>query len=99
MLQGLSHSGQDNFLAALMCIPHGLRTMYVHAYQSYLWNAATSERCLKHGTKTAVQGDLVLPDDSQEAEEEHHTNGEQVLPLVQRQRVFCVQAAGRLTRS
>ncbi|KAL0052217.1 hypothetical protein WJX82_010083 [Trebouxia sp. C0006] len=75
ILEGLSHSGQDNFLAALMCIPHGLRTMYVHAYQSYLWNAATSERCLKHGTKTVVQGDLVLPDDSQEAEEEHHTNG------------------------
>ena len=66
-----------------MCIPHGLRTMYVHAYQSYLWNAATSERCLKHGTKSAVQGDLVLPDDSPEAEEEHHANGEQVLPLVE----------------
>lgn len=97
--QGLSHSGKDNFLAALMCIPHGLRTMYVHAYQSYLWNAATSERCLKHGTKTVVQGDLVLPADSAEAEEEHYANGEQVLPLVQRQSVFCVQAACRLIRS
>ena len=71
--------------------------MYVHAYQSYLWNAATSERCLKHGTKTVVQGDLVLPDDSPEAEEEHHANGEQVLPpFVQRHCVHCTQAAARL---
>ena len=84
MPQGLSHGGKDNFLAALMRIPHGLRTMYVHAYQSYLWNAATSERCQKHGTKNVVQGDLVLPVDSAEAEEDHHANGEQVLPLVQR---------------
>ncbi|DBB03074.1 TPA: hypothetical protein ACH3X1_013389 [Trebouxia sp. C0004] len=74
ILEGLSHSGKDNFLAALMRIPHGLRTMYVHAYQSYLWNAATSERCLKHGTKSVVQGDLVLPVDSPQAEE-HHANG------------------------
>lgn len=58
--QGLSHHGKDNFLAALMRIPHGLRTMYVHAYQSYLWNSATSERCLKHGTDRVVEGDLVL---------------------------------------
>ena len=43
-----------------MRIPHGLRTMYVHAYQSYLWNAATSERCLKYGTDRVVEGDLVL---------------------------------------
>jgi len=95
LLQGLSHNGKDNFLAALMRIPHGLRTMYVHAYQSYLWNAATSERCLKHGTKRVVEGDLVLPVDSAEAEE-HHANGEQVLPLVQRPCVHCTQAAAGL---
>ena len=59
-LQGLSHHGKDNFLAALMRIPHGLRTMFVHAYQSYLWNAATSDRCLKYGTSRVVEGDLVL---------------------------------------
>ena len=58
--QGLSHHGKDSFLAALMHIPHGLRTMYVHAYQSYLWNAATSERCLRYGTDRVVEGDLVL---------------------------------------
>lgn len=58
--QGLSHHGKDSFLAALMRIPHGLRTMYVHAYQSYLWNAATSQRCREYGTDRVVEGDLVL---------------------------------------
>lgn len=60
ILEGLSQHGKDGFQAALMRIPHGLRTMYVHAYQSYVWNAATSERCLKYGTDTVVEGDLVL---------------------------------------
>lgn len=36
--------------------------MFVHSYQSYLWNAATSERCKRFGTETAVEGDLVLKD-------------------------------------
>ena len=67
VLQGLAQHGKDNFLAALMRIPHGRRTMYVHAYQSYLWNAATSERCLKYGTDKVMAGDLVLP--SQESDE------------------------------
>ncbi len=71
-MQGLSHNGKTNFLAAIMRIPHGLRRMYVHSYQSYLWNAATSERCLKHGTHKAIQGDLVLVVDpaAGDAEEE-----------------------------
>lgn len=34
--------------------------MFVHSYQSYLWNAATSERCKRFGTEKAVKGDLVL---------------------------------------
>lgn len=60
VLQGLKHHGKNNFLAALQRIPHGLKTMFVHSYQSYLWNAATSERCKRFGTGKAVEGDLVL---------------------------------------
>ncbi|KAH3902332.1 probable Multisubstrate pseudouridine synthase 7 [Saccharomycodes ludwigii] len=44
---------------ALMKIPRNLRTMYVHAYQSYVWNCAVSERIKKFGL-TLVPGDLVL---------------------------------------
>ena len=36
-----------------------MRTMYLHAYQSYLWNEAASERMKLFGLKLAI-GDLVM---------------------------------------
>ncbi|XP_034707286.1 multisubstrate pseudouridine synthase 7 isoform X3 [Vitis riparia] len=48
-----------NYLQALKAIPRTLRMMYVHSYQSYLWNHAASMRVQKYGTKQVVLGDLV----------------------------------------
>ncbi|CAN6219628.1 unnamed protein product [Urochloa humidicola] len=48
-----------NYLQALMAIPKTLRLMYVHSYQSYLWNHAASMRVEKYGISQAVEGDLV----------------------------------------
>lgn len=43
----------------LLKIPRNLRTMYVHAYQSYVWNAIVSVRLKRYGSGAPVAGDLV----------------------------------------
>ncbi|KAL7157781.1 hypothetical protein ABFS83_02G099900 [Erythranthe nasuta] len=48
-----------NYLQALLAIPRTLRMMYVHSYQSYLWNHAASMRVQKYGMHQVVLGDLV----------------------------------------
>mmetsp|Transcript_6179 Transcript_6179/g.22735 ORF Transcript_6179/g.22735 Transcript_6179/m.22735 type:complete len:702 (+) Transcript_6179:121-2226(+) len=58
VLEGLRDLGQANLLGALQRIPMNMRRMYVHAYQSFLWNQAASFRVHKHGLQVVV-GDLV----------------------------------------
>ncbi|KAJ4761864.1 Pseudouridylate synthase 7-like protein [Rhynchospora pubera] len=53
-----------NYLQALKAIPRTLRMMYVHSYQSYLWNHAVSLRVQKYGISQVVVGDLVYCKDS-----------------------------------
>ncbi|KAK6949992.1 hypothetical protein Daesc_008315 [Daldinia eschscholtzii] len=48
-----------DFLGALLSISRGMRTMYVHAYQSLVWNFAASKRWERFGLHV-VKGDLVL---------------------------------------
>ncbi|OTB20660.1 hypothetical protein K445DRAFT_17932 [Daldinia sp. EC12] len=48
-----------DFLGALLSISRGMRTMYVHAYQSLVWNFAASKRWERFGLQV-VKGDLVL---------------------------------------
>ncbi|KHJ30881.1 putative pseudouridine synthase [Erysiphe necator] len=53
-----SRNGND-YLGALLSIPRNLRLMYVHAYQSYVWNKVVSERWARYSNKV-ITGDLVL---------------------------------------
>lgn len=48
-----------DYLQAMKAIPRTLRMMYVHGYQSYLWNHAASERVQKYGFDQVLLGDLV----------------------------------------
>lgn len=54
-------SKSPNYSAALQKIPRNLRMMYIHAYQSYVWNFAVTERLCRFGF-TPIEGDLVVCD-------------------------------------
>ncbi|KAK2064188.1 tRNA pseudouridine synthase D [Colletotrichum caudatum] len=54
-----SGPSRRDFIGALTSITRGLRSMYLHAYQSYVWNHAASHRWRLYGERV-VEGDLVL---------------------------------------
>jgi len=64
LLNGLKVSGgfEANPSGALDFVPRGMRSMYLHAYQSYVFNHVLSARVEKHGRAVLV-GDLYFPDD------------------------------------
>ena len=68
-VQVLSRQGDKAHAAALQQLPRNLRLMYVHAFQSYLWNAAATHRARTFGTDAAVEGDLVIVNSSEPAHE------------------------------
>lgn len=73
-----------DYQGALRGINRNMRLMYVHAYQSLIWNLAASHRWKQHGD-TVVEGDLVLIDEHKtkagefEAPEEVDIDGELVV--------------------
>ncbi|KAJ4141437.1 multisubstrate pseudouridine synthase 7 [Fusarium equiseti] len=48
-----------DFIGSLVHITRGLRSMYLHAYQSYVWNHAASRRWELHGERV-IAGDLII---------------------------------------
>jgi len=58
-----------DYQGALMNIPRNLRLMYVHAYQSFVWNVVAGKRWETFGGKV-VEGDLVIV-----GEKDEDTNG------------------------
>ena len=59
---------KTDYLKALLCLPKKILMLYLHAYQSYLWNETTSRFLLKRGGSDQrilkySQGKLVIADD------------------------------------
>ncbi|KAI9744129.1 MAG: hypothetical protein M1818_002281 [Claussenomyces sp. TS43310] len=75
---GRKHTSKD-FAGALLQITRNLRLMYIHAYQSLVWNMAASERWARYGNKV-IKGDLIIVDKTAEeyagAEDEVDESGE-----------------------
>ena len=65
LLEGLEKLGETNCLNALVSLPNHIRTMYIHSYQSYIWNCMTTSRLETYGNEKVVVGDLVLESDNE----------------------------------
>ncbi|KAL2021033.1 hypothetical protein VTK56DRAFT_7688 [Thermocarpiscus australiensis] len=57
----IRHLGKapKDFLGAILSITRGMRSLYLHAYQSFIWNWVASRRWAKYGPRV-IEGDLIL---------------------------------------
>ncbi|CDS10699.1 hypothetical protein LRAMOSA11185 [Lichtheimia ramosa] len=52
----------NNHKKAILSLPRRMLSMYLHAYQSYVWNHVVSERIKRFGCDKPLVGDIVLED-------------------------------------
>uniref|UniRef100_F6PJM3 Pseudouridylate synthase 7 homolog n=1 Tax=Ciona intestinalis TaxID=7719 RepID=F6PJM3_CIOIN len=65
LLLGISHFGPKQLVQSLARIPRNTRMLYLHSYQSFVWNRIVSRRFLTFGDSPVV-GDLVLAGNEKE---------------------------------
>ncbi|KAG0633121.1 pseudouridine synthase [Tuber brumale] len=57
-IEANEHGGRLDYMAALQAVPRKMRTIYLHAFQSFVWNYVVTER-IAWGAKV-LPGDLVM---------------------------------------
>ena len=67
VLKGLNRYGKDQPLEALRCLSYSMRTFWINAFQSFVWNTVVSKRFQKYGNQV-IEGDLYF-DGSNNGEE------------------------------
>ena len=59
LIHGLAkYYEKKDYLSVLSCIPRNVRTLYIHAFQSYIWNRLVTHRLEQYGMKP-IFGDMV----------------------------------------
>ena len=69
-MQGLEREHKNNLVGALGFLQRNTQLLYLHAYQSLLWNKAVSYRIQKFGYQVLI-GDLVLLPETKELQDEN----------------------------
>lgn len=91
----IEHLGKNSrdFPGAILRITRSMRLLYLHAYQSYVWNHVASHRWAKYGSKV-IPGDLILVTSDNTAPEDIEDDAE-----FQRARALSEEeaASGRYT--
>jgi len=64
ILSNLDRHGNQSFEKAFEFLPRNLKSLFVHSYQSYVWNRVASRRHQLFGSSSVVVGDLVFTGNS-----------------------------------